>query len=371
MKYIWQQKDWPHFRWDAHAVSGVLADAVFKEGRFLGELAGIGFRNRNQAGFEALTSEIVSSAAIEGEALNLADVRSSVARRMEIVLSDRRAVSHELDARVDMMMDATRNWAEPMSLRRLKAWHAALFPTGYSGLVRVRAGKLRDDREGPMQVVSRRGTMMRVHFEAPPAESLSGAVKDLVGWLGGDDPATPSLVRVAIAHLWFLTLHPFEDGNGRLARALTDYLLARQERSDLRFYSLSAQIQKEKSGYYDELEHAQRNTLDVTRWVAWFLSLHSRAIDSAAVVLKGILAKARFWQMHAQCDFNPHQREMLNRILDGFEGYVTSSKWAKICKVSQDTATREISQLVAAGVLRQEGGGRSTHYDIDLKGAEK
>ena len=222
-----------------------------------------------------------------------------------------------------------------------------------------------------MQVVSRYGALTRVHFEAPPASTLPDGLKALTGWLGEDDLAIPPLVRIALAHLWFLTLHPFEDGNGRLARALTDYLLARQERSDLRFYSLSAQIQKEKSGYYDELEHSQRNPLDVTRWVAWFLSLHSRAIDSAAVVLKGILAKARFWQMHAQCDFNPHQREMLNRILDGFEGHVTSSKWAKICKVSQDTATREISQLVAAGVLRQEGGGRSTHYDIDLKGAEK
>ena len=364
MKYIWQQKGWPHFIWDARAISGVLSEVVFKEGRFLGELAGIGFECQSQAGFEALSSEIVSSAAIEGEALNLADVRSSVARRMEIVLAEKGAVSRELDARVDMMMDVTRGWEKPMTVRRLKAWHAALFPNGYSGLAKIRAGKLRDDREGQMQVVSRYGALTRVHFEAPPASALSDGLKELTGWLGEDDPATPSLVRIALAHLWFLTLHPFEDGNGRLARALTEYLLARQEQSALRFYSLSTQIQRDKAAYYDELEHAQRNSLDVTRWVGWFLSLHSRALDSAAKSLDVILKKARFWRDHAQDDFNAHQRKMLNMLLDGFEGNLTSSKWAKICKVSQDTAAREIAPLVSSGVLRQEGAGRSTHYVI-------
>lgn len=364
MKYIWQQKGWTHFTWDARAVAGVLSEVVFKEGRFLGELTGIGFECQSQAGFEALSSEIVSSAAIEGEALNLAAVRSSVARRMEIVLAEKGAVSRELDARVDMMMDATRGWKKPMTVRRLKAWHAALFPNGYSGLAKVRAGKLRDDCEGPMQVVSRYGALTRVHFEAPPASTLSDGLKELTGWLGEDDPATPPLVRIALAHLWFLTLHPFEDGNGRLARALTEYLLARQERSALRFYSLSAQIQRDKAAYYDELEHAQRNSLDVTRWVSWFLSLHSRALDSAAKSLEAILKKARFWRDHAQDDFNAHQRKVLNMLLDGFEGNLTSSKWAKICKVSQDTAAREIAPLVSSGVLRQEGAGRSTHYVI-------
>ena len=364
MKYIWQQKGWPHFTWDARTVSGVLSEVVFKEGRFLGELAGIGFECQSQAGFEALSSEIVSSAAIEGEALNLADVRSSVARRMEIVLAEKGAVSRELDARVDMMMDATRGWEKPMTVRRLKTWHAALFPNGYSGLAKVRAGKLRDDREGPMQVVSRYGALTRVHFEAPPVSTLPDGLKALTGWLGEDDPASPSLVRIALAHLWFLTLHPFEDGNGRLARALTEYLLARQERSALRFYSLSAQIQRDKAAYYDELEHAQRNSLDVTRWVSWFLTLHSRALDSAAKSLEAILKKARFWRDHAQDDFNAHQRKVLNMLLDGFEGNLTSSKWAKICKVSQDTAAREIAPLVSSGVLRQEGAGRSTHYVI-------
>ena len=205
---------------------------------------------------------------------------------------------------------------------------------------------------------------MRVHFEAPPSANLSAELKGFLAWLGAEDKSMPPLVKIAIAHLWFLTLHPFDDGNGRLARALTDYLLSRFERSDLRFYSLSAQIQKEKSDYYEELEHAQRNTLDVTRWVVWFLRMQARAIESASETLKGILDKARFWQRHAGELFNAHQREMLNRLLDGFVGNMTSSKWAKICGVSQDTASREIAALVVQGVLRQEGAGRSTHYVI-------
>ena len=365
-KFIWQLKGWPKFVWDAQAVASVLSDVVFKEGEFLGRLGELGFENKARAGFEALSAEIVNSAAIEGEALNREDVRSSVARRMEIVLSEkgRGRESHVLDARVEMMLDATRGWKKPMTLKRLKGWHAALFPTGYSGLARIEVGKLRDDKEGPMQVVSRHGSLMRVHFEAPTAANLSAELKGFLTWLGAEDRSMPPLVKIAIAHLWFLTLHPFDDGNGRLARALTDCLLSRFEKSELRFYSLSAQIQKEKSAYYDELEHAQRNTLDVTRWIVWFLRMQARAIESSAESLEGILAKARFWQRHAGDGFNAHQREMLNRLLDGFVGNMTSSKWAKICGVSQDTASREIAALVVQGVLRQEGAGRSTHYVI-------
>ena len=369
-RYIWQLKDWPHFTWDAQALSGALAETSYREGVFLGRLSAIGFENQARAGMEALSAEIVSSAAIEGETLNRDDVRSSVARRLEVVLSGQASAepSHALEARVDLMIDATRGWRKPMGVARLKAWHAALFPTGYSGLVRIRAGRLRNDAEGSMQVVSRHGMLSRVHFEAPPAARLAAQMKEFVTWLAEDAADVPPLVKVALAHLRFLTLHPFEDGNGRLARALTEYLLARAERSELRFYSLSAQIQEEKAAYYEELEHAQRNSLDVTRWVAWFLALHARALGSAERTLAGILDKARFWQRHAQESFGPHQREMLNRLLDGFDGNLTTSKWAKICKVSQDTAAREISPLVAAGVLRQEGGGRSTHYLI-VKGS--
>ena len=368
MKWIWQQSAWPALKWDAAAIATALSDAVFCQGRFLGKLSEIGFDVQSTVGFEALSAEIVNSAAIEGETLNRDDVRSSVARKMELVVKDlSSSTSHEVDARVEMMMDATRGWAKPMTAKRLKSWHAALFPTGYSGLVRVRAGKFRNDADGAMRVVSRYGSLERVHFEAPPAGRLKDEVSGFLKWLGGCDAATPPLVKVAIAHLRFLTLHPFDDGNGRIARALTEYLLARTEQSGQRFYSLSSQIQKEKSSYYEELEHAQRNTLDITRWVEWFLGLYVRAVAASEESLQLVLAKARFWRSHSQSDFNPHQREMLNRLLDGFTGNLTSSKWAKICKVSQDTASREIRALMENGILEQVGAGRSTHYKIIKK----
>ena len=247
-------------------------------------------------------------------------------------------------------------------------WDAALFPTGYSGLVRIKAGAFRGDEEGPMRVVSRRGMLERVHFEAPPASRLAAEMSDLLKWLGAADADVPPLAMIAVAHLRFLTLHPFDDGNGRIARALTEYLLARMERSGLRFYSLSSQIQAEKADYYKELEHAQRGSVDVTRWVVWFLGLFARAVSASEVSLGAILAKARFWRNHAQNTFNAHQTEMLNRLLDGFTGNLTSSKWAKICKVSQDTASREIKALLECGILVQRGAGRSTHYVIaDVK----
>ena len=363
-RFIWQQPNWPRFTWQAQELEDALARSAFTQGRFLGSLSGIGLNLQNHAGFETLSEEILSSAAIEGEILNRADVRSNVARRMEIVLKDSpRRESHELDARVEMMLDATRGYEKPMTESRLMAWHAALFPTGYSGLSKLRVAAYRDDAEGPMQVVSRQGSLLRVHFEAPPASRLPSEMRDLLSWLNVQD-SIPLLVKVALAHLHFLTLHPFEDGNGRLARALTEWGLARGEQSQLRFYSLSAQIQTEKDDYYAEIEHAQRNSLDVTRWILWFLGCHARAIASAEERLAMILAKAKFWSRHASDDFNEHQREMLNRLLDGFDGNLTSSKWAKICKVSQDTANREITPLVAAGVLHREGSGRSTHYVI-------
>ena len=366
-KFIWQQPEWPFLRWDAKALSPLLSEAAYRQGEFLGKIRSLGFDQQSEAGFKSLSEEIVGSAAVEGEKLNLDSVRSSVARRMEIVLSEKpvSSVNHELDARVDMMMDATRGWDKPMTLKRLKAWQAALFPTGYSGLVKIAVGKFRDDREGPMQVVSRHGSLERIHYIAPPAASLKKELTGFLKWLGWNEE--PPLIAVALAHLRFLTLHPFEDGNGRIARALTEYLLARAEKSELRFYSISARIQKEKDAYYDELEHAQRGGTEVTRWIAYFLGLYLRSLEAAQVSLKQILAKAEFWREHAGEELCEHQREMLNRLLDGFNGNLTSSKWAKICKVSQDTASREIKDLMCRGILRQEGLGRSTHYEISQK----
>ena len=363
MRYIYQQKDWPRFRWDAAGIESDLAEASFGLGRFTGRLNAIGFDMRQEAVCETLSSEILNSAAIEGERLNRDDVRSSVARRMEIALSAAKGpVTHDSEARADMILDATRNWAQPIAMERLFAWHAALFPSGYSGMVKISVGKLRDDSEGPMRVVSRYGVMERIHFVAPKAETLEGEMSRFFDFVNGGDVGTPWLIRAALAHLWFLTLHPFDDGNGRLARALTEYLLAKGERSAMRFYSLSAEIQAEKDAYYDEIERAQRGTLDVTRWLKWFLGCHRRAVDTAEVRLKSILDKAEFWEAHSSDELTANQRAMLNRLFDGFKGNLTSSKWAKICKVSQDTASREINALVANGILRREGQGRSTHY---------
>jgi len=363
MKFIHQRIDWPQFKWDAAEIETPLANASLELGKFLGRLQSIGFDVQTEAVCETLSAEILNSAAIEGERLNRDDVRSSVARRMEIVLSTAQGtVSHKNDARAEMMLDATRNWDKPMTLKRLFSWHAALFPTGYSGLVKIAVASLRDDAEGPIRVVSLHGMLERVHFVAPDAVRLKHEMRRFLAFVNDGGEEAPWLVKTAVAHLWFLTLHPFDDGNGRLARALTEYLLAMGERSAMRFYSLSTQIQKEKNAYYDALERAQRGTLDVTPWVKWFLGCHSRAIKSAELQLGSILAKADFWREHAADVFTANQRKMLNMLFDGFEGNLTSTKWAKICKVSQDTASREISALVAKKILMQQGQGRATHY---------
>ena len=363
MRFIHQLKDWPSFRWNSAEVEKPLAEASFTLGRFLGRLGSIGFDVQNEAACEMLASEILNSAEIEGERLNRDDVRSSVARRMELATAGTNGGgSHESEARADMMFDATRNWQAEMTKERIFSWHAALFPTGYSGLAKISVGMLRDDRDGVMRVVSRRGMLERVHFIAPDASRLDCEMSKFLDFANGGSSGTPWLIAAAVAHLWFLTLHPFDDGNGRLARALTEYMLAKGERSPMRFYSLSSQIQKEKEAYYEELQRAQRGTLDATRWVKWFLECHKRAVQTAEERLSSIFAKADFWQRHSGDGFNANQRMILNRLFDGFEGNLTSSKWAKMCKVSQDTASREINALVSIGVLVQQGQGRSTHY---------
>lgn len=361
-KYIWQEDNWPHFTWRSDALESVLAASQQALGRFLGRLDGIGFDLRNHTGFETISEEIINSAAIEGEQLNRDDVRSSVARRMEVASVACSQTNHQADARAEMLLDATRGWDKPLHEARLFAWHAALFPTGYSGLSKIAVGKYRDDSEGPMQVISRRGFLTQVHFEAPAGHLIPSEMKALINWLNADDGHVPTIIRTALAHLRFLTIHPFEDGNGRLARTLTEWMLARGEQSALRFYSLSTAIQAEKSAYYDEIEHAQRNGMDVTRYLAWFIQLQAQAVAAANAKLGQVLEKANFWQKHAGVALNAHQHEMLNRLLDGFEGHLTSSKWAKICKVSQDTASREIATLQELGLLERLGQGRSTHY---------
>ncbi|WP_005031435.1 Fic family protein [Holophaga foetida] len=362
--YIWQNPDWPVWRYDLGALAGLLADVSRAQGMLLGRLADVGLELRGQASLAALTEDVLRTSEIEGELLNAASVRSSIARRLGVEIGALAPVDRHAEGVVEMVLDATTRCQEPMSRERLLGWHAALFPTGYSGLARGRVGTWRDDAGGPMQVVSGAMGRQRVHFEAPPAQGLEAEMARFLAWMEAPSDE-PRLLKAGLAHLWFVTLHPFEDGNGRIARALGDLLLARADGSPQRFYSLSAQIQRERKAYYEILERTQRGSLDVTAWLAWFLGTLHRAVDLAQGPLDQVLAKARFWTRWSGVAMNARQVAMLNRLLDGFEGKLTSSKLASLARCSSDTALRDISELLAHGVLkRSEAGGRSTSYDL-------
>jgi Fic family protein len=324
--------------------------------------AGIGERDR--ASLAALTQDVLKTSEIEGEILDTQSVRSSLARRLGVDIGALAPVDLQAEGVVDMVLDATANSQAPLTRERLFGWHAALFPTGYSGLSRVRVGAWRDDAKGPMQVVSGPMGRERVHFEAPPAKRLESEMRRFLQWVNAK-PVEPPLIRAGLAHLWFVSLHPFDDGNGRLGRAIGDLLLARADGSTQRFYSLSAQIRQERKAYYAILERTQRGSMDATAWLAWFLETLHRAVHQAHTALDAVLAKGRFWQRCASLPMNERQVKLLNLLLDGFEGKLTTSKWATIAKCSQDTALRDISDLTARGVLRQtEAGGRSTGYEL-------
>lgn len=362
--YIWQSADWPAWRYDPGALASPLADVSLAQGRLLGRLADVGMGLRDHASLAALTDDVVKTSEIEGERLDVASVRSSIARRLGVDIGALAPADRHVDGVVSMVLDATLESAAPLTLQRLLGWHAALFPTGYSGLSRFRVGALRDDAHGPMQVVSGPVGRQRIHFEAPPASCLADELHRLLQWIEQDEHDAP-LLKAGLGHLWFVTLHPFDDGNGRIARAIGDLLLARADRSPQRFYSLSAQIQRERRGYYDILERTQKGSLDVTAWLAWFLDALQRALDTAHVALDGILFKHRFWQRWADAPLNPRQRKLVNRLLDGFDGKLTSSRWASMASCSPDTALRDINELLSLGVLRRlPGGGRSTAYAL-------
>lgn len=364
-KYIWQAPDWPNWHYDLAALAGPLADVSRAQGMLIGRLADLGTALRDQASLVALTEDVVKTSEIEGEQLNVASVRSSIARRLGVDIGALAPVDRHVEGVVAMVLDATTNCHAPMSRERLFGWHAALFPTAYSGLAPIKVAGWRDDASGPMQVVSGPVTRQRVHFQAPPADRLELETRRFLDWLNGDD-GEPALLKAGLGHLWFVTLHPFDDGNGRIARAIGDLLLARADGSPQRFYSLSAQIQRERKAYYDMLERTQKGTLDVTEWLAWFLDSVHRAVDQARHTLDAVLLKARFWQHWAATPLNERQVKLLNRLLDGFEGKLTSSKWAAIGKCSPDTALRDISDLLARGVLRKNAaGGRSTSYALN------
>lgn len=362
--YIWQSADWPQWLYDLPALAQALAEVSRAQGMLLGRLADVGLTLRGQASLAALTDDVVKTSEIEGELLDVASVRSSIARRLGMDIGALAPVDRHVEGVVEMVLDATSRSTEPLTAERLFGWHAALFPTGYSGLARITVGQWRDDAAGPMQVVSGPVNRHKVHFQAPPANALPAEMARFLTWANRETDE-PALIKAGLAHLWFVTLHPFDDGNGRIARAVGDLFLARADGAEQRFYSLSAQIQRERKAYYDILERTQKGSMDVTEWLAWFLGTLGRALASAQATLDGVLAKARFWQRWAGTPMNERQIKLLNRLLDGFEGKLTSSKWAAMAKCSPDTALRDITQLLTAGVLRKTPeGGRSTGYEL-------
>ncbi|WP_295540897.1 Fic family protein [uncultured Pseudacidovorax sp.] len=363
--YIWQLPDWPEWRYDLAALAQPLEDVSRAQGLLLGRLADVGLELRDRASLAALTDDVLRTSEIEGELLNPASVRSSIARRLGLDIGAPAPADRHVDGVVDMVLDATGRSSEPLTAERLFGWHAALFPTGYSGLSRIAVGRWRDDATGPMQVVSGPVHRRKVHFAAPPADRLAVEMARFLAWAEAGGGPVPALVKAGLAHLWFVTVHPFDDGNGRIARAVGDLFLARADGAGQRFYSLSAQIQRERNAYYDILERTQKGSLDVTGWLAWFLAALGRALQSAQTALGAVLGKARFWQRWAGTPFNERQAKLLNRLLDGFDGKLTSSKWAAIAKCSADTALRDITALLDLGVLRKApGGGRSSAYEL-------
>ena len=362
--YIWQAPNWPQWRYDLAVLARPLAEVSRAQGVLLGRLADVGAATRDQASLLALTDDVVKTSEIEGEHLNVASVRSSIARRLGVDSGALAPVDRHVEGVVEMVLDATSNCGQAVTEERLFGWHAALFPTGYSGMARIKVAAWRDDATGPMQVISGPVGWQKVHFEAPPGDRLPSEMASFLGWLNADSEVPP-LLKAGLGHLWFVTLHPFDDGNGRIARAVGDLLLARADGTPQRFYSLSAQIQRDRKAYYEFLERTQKGDMDVTDWLIWFLESLHRSLNQAHQTLDAVLTKARFWQRWAATPLNERQAKVLNRLLDGFDGKLTSSKWAAISKCSADTALRDINELLARGVLRKTaGGGRSTGYEL-------
>ncbi len=362
--YIHELLQWPHFRWAQEALAKRVAAVRHRQGRLIGQMQGLGFHLREEAVLKTLTEDVLKTSEIEGEILSRDQVRSSIARRLGMDAGALPPADRHVEGIVEMMLDATQKYKEPLTVERLFGWHSALFPTARSGMTKIIVGAWRNEKSGPMQVISGPFGKEKVHYEAPIAGRLDAEIKSFLDWFNGDENIDPVL-KAGVAHLWFVTIHPFDDGNGRIARAIADMALARSEDSPQRFYSMSAQIGMERKAYYDILEATQKGDLDITQWLEWFLACLERAIDGADKILGAVLRKAEFWKKHAAARLNERQRDMLNRLLDGFEGHVTNSKWARFEKCSADTALRDITDLVEKGILQKAvGGGRSTSYLI-------
>jgi Fic family protein len=366
--YLWERSQWPAMTWDERRLSPLLAHASREQGRLLGKMEGLGFRLRSEAHLRTLTEDVVKSSEIEGEKLDTEQVRSSIARKLGLDVGGLVPSDRNVDGVVELMVDAAGKYTTALTQERLFGWHAALFPTGRSSLTTITVGDWRDDSTGPMQVVSGPVGRQKVHYQAPPANRVSKEMKAFLKWFAKPGE-TDGLLVAGLAHLWFVTIHPFDDGNGRIARAIADMALARAEGTGQRFYSMSAQIRRERNDYYQMLEQTQKGSLDVTAWQEWFLSCLLRAIEGTQETLGFVLNKARFWERFAKEPLNERQIKVVNRLLDGFEGKLTTSKWAKLTKCSQDTAYRDILDLVERGALRKDpGGGRSTSYSLAIDG---
>lgn len=363
---IWERDTWPNLTWQDTRVAARLAEVRHAQGRLIGRMEALGFKLREEAVLQTLTQDVLKTSEIEGEQLDATQVRSSLVRRLGINIGALPLADRNVEGIVEVMLDASRNYDISLTAERLFGWHAALFPTGHSGMTRIRVGDWRDDSTGPMQVVSGPYGREHVHYTAPPAAMVPTEMEAFLAWLNAPFSSDP-VIKAALAHLWFVTIHPFDDGNGRIARAIADLALARSEGNSQRFYSMSAQIRTERDAYYDQLERTQKGETDVTDWVLWFLACLDRAIHGADRVLAAVIAKGQFWERAALLPLNERQIKILNRLLDGFEGKMTTSKWATIGKCSQDSASRDIAALIELGLMRKgEGGGRSTDYELVL-----
>ncbi len=366
MTYIYEYKEWPKFEWNDELLVGELGKVRHNQGRLIGRMEALGFQLREESVLATLTEDVVRSSEIEGENLDVAQVRSSIARRLGMDIAGMVPSDRDVEGVVEMMLDATQNYAQPLTEQRLFDWHASLFPTGRSGMTKIIVGGWRDDSSGPMEVVSGPIGRERVHYQAPPAKLVNGEMASFIKWIE-NNKAIDGVLAAAIAHVWFITIHPFDDGNGRIARAIADLMLARSEDSPQRFYSMSSRIRVERKHYYDVLERTQKGGLDITRWLLWFISCLNSAFDHSEKTLGTVLTKVNFWDSITDVTLNDRQRRVLNRLLDGFEGKLTSTKWAKLGKCSQDTATRDIEDLINKRILtRGPAGGRSTSYEILL-----
>lgn len=361
-KYIHQLPSWPNFTWDQASINQLLLKLILQQGRLLGKMEAVGFELKTEANLEILTQDVIKTSEIEGEILDIHEVRSSIARKLGIDISGLIPSDRHVDGIVEMMIDATQNYKTELTKERLCGWQAALFPTGYSGMHKIVVGDWRKNEENdPMQVVSGPTQRLKVHYEAPASSLLEKEMEQFLFWF--NKPGTDNLIKAAIAHFWFVTLHPFEDGNGRIARAIADMQLAKADDSPFRFYSMSTQIRKERNDYYFILEQAQKGSLDITIWLQWFLGCLERAYESTEIILSKVLSKAEFWKKNRMVMLNQRQQLIINKMLDGFEGKLNTSKYAKIAKCSRDTALRDVTDLIMKNiVVKEDGLGKNTTY---------